>query len=274
MAFNEALIAARKDRNLTQEQLAGKLYVTRQAVSRWERGEVVPGIDMIKLIATVLNAPITRLLEMPEHYCQSCGMILTPESYGTDAAGHATDRYCKWCYEDGRYTYETTMDAMIEDCAPRLAQNTGMTRDEAVSLMGAVLPQLERWSAVHSNEMRYGTEARERYGNEAVDATNERLLNMDETTWRDRNALESAIIDQLKLAMESSDPHSPAAQRLARMHARWIELSWAEGTYTPEAHNSLADGYLADKRFVDYYDSRAGSGATEFLAAAIHANIA
>ena len=274
MAFNEALIAARKANHLTQEQLAAKLYVTRQAVSRWERGEVVPGIDMIKLIANVLAVPITQLLEMPERYCQSCGMILTPASYGTDASGNPTDHYCKWCYENGKYTYETSMDAMIEDCAPRLAKNTGMTCDEAVSLMGAVLPQLERWSAVHSNEMCYGTEARERYGSAAVDAANERLLDMDETTWHDRNALEVAIIDQLKLAMETGDAHSPAARQLAHMHARWISLSWGEGAYTPEAHNGLADGYLADPRFIDYYDSRAGAGATELLVAAIHANVA
>ena len=45
---------------------------------------------------------------------------------------------------------------MIEDCAPRLAQNTGMSLDEAVSLMGAVLPQLERWRTVQENEERYG----------------------------------------------------------------------------------------------------------------------
>lgn len=37
------------------------------------------------------------------------------------------------------------MDAMIEGRAPRLAKNAGMTLDEAVSLMGAVLPSLERW---------------------------------------------------------------------------------------------------------------------------------
>lgn len=34
---------------------------------------------------------------------------------------------------------------MVEDCAPRLSENTDMTPDENVSLMGAVLPQLERW---------------------------------------------------------------------------------------------------------------------------------
>ena len=47
---------------------------------------------------------------------------------------------------------------MIEDCAPRLAQNTGMSLDEAVSLMGAVLPQLERWRTVQEKEERYGAE--------------------------------------------------------------------------------------------------------------------
>ena len=185
MAFADKLVAIRRAHNLTQEGLAAKLFVTRQAVSRWERGEVTPGIDMMKLIAAVNGEPLSHLLEMPEHYCQSCGMILTPEDCGTDAADTATDHYCKWCYDHGEYTYETTMEAMIEDCAPRLAQNTGMSLDEAVSLMGAVLPQLERWRTVQKNEERYGAEARKRYGNEAIDAANEALLDMDPETWND-----------------------------------------------------------------------------------------
>ena len=45
MKFGETLIDLRKRNGLTQEELAAKLYVTRQAVSRWERGEVTPGID-------------------------------------------------------------------------------------------------------------------------------------------------------------------------------------------------------------------------------------
>lgn len=168
MAFAEKLIAVRRAHHLTQEQLAAKLFVTRQAISRWERGEVTPGIDMMKLIAAVTGEPLSHLLEMPEHYCQSCGMILTPDDCGTDATGATTDHYCKWCYDHGKYTYATTMEAMIEDCAPRLAQNTGMSLDEAVSLMGAVLPQLERWRTVQENEECYGAEARARYGNEAI----------------------------------------------------------------------------------------------------------
>ena len=94
MAFAEKLIAIRRAHHLTQEQLAAKLFVTRQAVSRWERDEVTPGIDMMKLIAAVTGEPLSHLLEMPEHYCQSCGMILTPDDYGTDATGATTDHYC------------------------------------------------------------------------------------------------------------------------------------------------------------------------------------
>lgn len=269
--FATKLIELRKRKGLTQEGLAAKLYVTRQAVSRWERGEVVPGIDMMKLIANVLDEPIMHLLDLPERYCESCGMILTLADYGSDADGSKDEHYCKWCYEQGKYTYETTMDAMIEDCAPRLAENTGMSRDEAVSLMGAVLPHLKRWSAVHANEMSYGKEARERYGDAAVDAANERLLGMSEAEWSAKETLEQAIIEQLKAAVAAGNAMGPEAAKLAQMHARWIRTQWGEGAYSPDAHVALAQSYLEDERFVDYYDSRAGEGATAFLVAAIEA---
>ena len=57
MAFAEKLVAVRRAHNLTQDQLAEKLYVTRQAVSRWERGEVTPGIDTVSY--THLTLPTT-----------------------------------------------------------------------------------------------------------------------------------------------------------------------------------------------------------------------
>lgn len=65
MAFAEKLIAVRRAHHLTQEQLATKLFVTRQAVSRWERGEVTPGIDMMKLIAAVTGEPLPTCSKCP-----------------------------------------------------------------------------------------------------------------------------------------------------------------------------------------------------------------
>lgn len=144
MAFAEKLIAIRRAHRLTQEQLAAKLFVTRQAISRWERGEVTPGIDMMKLIAAATGEPLSHLLEMPEHYCQSCGMILTSDDCGTDATGATTNHYCKWCYDHGKYTYDTTMEAMIEDCAPRW-RKTPACRSTKPSHSWA--PSCRNWSA-------------------------------------------------------------------------------------------------------------------------------
>ena len=125
--------------------------------------------------------------------------------------------------------------------------------------------------AIADNEKRYGAEARRRFGDEAVDAANDALLAMDEKTWNDRDALESRIKELLGAAMATGDPVGPAAQELVGAHARWLQLHWGAGTYTPEAHRGLADGYLADERFVAYYDGACGAGATQFLRDAIHA---
>ena len=146
MAIKDILPKLRQERNLTQQELAQRLFVTRQAVSRWETGETTPGVDMVKLLALVLEVPVGVLLEMPEHFCQSCGMpIMDPAIQGTEADGSPSPDYCTWCYRDGAYTYETDLDNMIEGCAPYMMEHTGMTRDEAVSLMGAMLPNLKRW---------------------------------------------------------------------------------------------------------------------------------
>lgn len=64
MAFKETLAAAREQRGMTQQDLAEKLYVTRQAVSRWENGETEPSVDMRKLIAAVLDVPVIQLFDI------------------------------------------------------------------------------------------------------------------------------------------------------------------------------------------------------------------
>ena len=146
--LKDALAQLRRERGLTQEELASRLYITRQAVSRWETGATEPSIDMIKLIARELEVPVMRLLDMPEHYCQSCGMMFTgPDQHGHEADGTETEDFCRWCYDQGAYTYETTMEEMIEDCAPRMAEYMGWSVDECASLLGAILPNLRRWNA-------------------------------------------------------------------------------------------------------------------------------
>ena len=153
MSLRDVLPQLRRERNLTQQELARRLYITRQAVSRWERGETTPGIDMTKLIARELDVPITTLLEMPEHFCQSCGMMFNaPDQHGHEADGTETQDFCKWCYDQGAYVEDASMDEMIEDCAPRMAEAMGWSLDESASLLGAVLPTLKRWRAADEKD--------------------------------------------------------------------------------------------------------------------------
>lgn len=121
-------------------------------------------------------------------------------------------------------------------------------------------------------EETYGTEARQRYGDDVIDAANERMMALTRDEWDAKELLEESIKVQLRLAMASGDPAGEESAELARMHARWIRIHWGEG-YNREAHLGLARGYLADQRFVDYYDSACGEGATEFLVQALEANL-
>jgi DNA-binding transcriptional MerR regulator len=153
--------------------------------------------------------------------------------------------------------------ATVEKTLQSLEEGTPMTDNERFEEM--------KQAAIAANEAKYGAEARKRWGNAAVDEANERLLGMDEAAWNDMAALEEGIIQELKKALTTGDTHGAHAERLARMHARWIQLHWGEAAYSREAHLQLAQGYLADKRFTAYYDERAGKGATEFLVAALNA---
>lgn len=123
-------------------------------------------------------------------------------------------------------------------------------------------------------EEEYGAEARSRYGDTAIDEANERMISMSKLAWNMKEELEQRIKDTLVRAMETDDVTSPEARMLADMHAQWIRVHWGEERYSPQAHVQLAEGYLKDPRFISYYDDACGKGATEFLCAAIKANIA
>ncbi|MEE0027895.1 MAG: zinc ribbon domain-containing protein [Atopobiaceae bacterium] len=147
MALKDVLPKLRQERGMTQQELAQKLFVTRQAVSRWETGETTPSIDMSKLIANALEVPVMQLLDLPqEPSCQCCGTPFSVPNMdkGTNADGTANEDYCVWCYNEGAFAAQT-MDDVIEQSAPYLMQATGVSLDEAVSFMGALLPTLKRW---------------------------------------------------------------------------------------------------------------------------------
>lgn len=121
-------------------------------------------------------------------------------------------------------------------------------------------------------EAQYGAEARERYGDAAIDATNERLMALNQSEWDAKELLEESIKAQLRLVMAAGNTSGEEAAELARMHARWIRIHWGNG-YSREAHLGLARGYLDDPRFVAYYDEACGEGATQALVDSLEANL-
>ena len=144
METKDVLLELRTKNNLSQEELAEKIYVTRQAVSRWETGETIPNTETLKLLSKLFNVSINTLLGSPyELRCQSCGMPLTDELLGKDEDGCLNEHYCKWCLVDGKFTYNN-MDQLIEACIPHMTAQ-GFNEEQARSYMKQMLPNLEHW---------------------------------------------------------------------------------------------------------------------------------
>ena len=79
METKEIIFQLRTKNGLSQDELAQKVLVTRQAVSRWENGETVPNTETLKLLSREFGVSINTLLGAPRQLiCQCCGMPLTP----------------------------------------------------------------------------------------------------------------------------------------------------------------------------------------------------
>ncbi len=122
---------------------------------------------------------------------------------------------------------------------------------------------------VEQNEVKYGKEARERYGETAVDAANAKLMGLSEEQYARAEALQQEMLEALKAAMQQNDPAGPLAQKACDLHRQWLCHFWAEGAYSKQAHKNLGELYVADDRFTAYYDERIAPGAAAFLCDAL-----
>lgn len=114
---------------------------------------------------------------------------------------------------------------------------------------------------VKENEMRYGKEIREKYGEETVDACNEKVRKMTAQQWQQAQELDLQIKETLKAACEQGDPAGEMAEKLCELHRRWLCMFWKEGMYTKEMHCNLAEMYVTDERFASYYNEVVPGGA-------------
>lgn len=113
------------------------------------------------------------------------------------------------------------------------------------------------------NESRYGKEIREKYGEEKVADSNKSFMNLSEEDFEKMQADENKLIQSLKEVIKTKDLDSEDAENAYKSHKRWLSYSWK--SYTPEAHVGLAEMYVTDQRFADYYNNQAGAEATTTL---------
>ena len=149
MNTKDIILELRTKLGLSQEELAEKVFVTRQAVSRWENGETTPNTETLKLLSKVLGVSINTLLGSPRQLiCQCCGMPLEDESISKERDGFFNEEYCKWCYADGEYMYHD-MDDLIEVCVNNMASEQ-LSSEQARAYMQEQLPKLNYWKN-HTN---------------------------------------------------------------------------------------------------------------------------
>ena len=144
METKDIILQLRNARGLSQDALAEQVYVTRQAVSRWENGETVPNTDTLKLLSKLFDVSINTLLGSPRRLvCQCCGMPLEDSIMSREPDGSFNEEYCKWCYTDGKFVY-TDLDSIISFCAEHVA-NESQSPEQIRAYLGDCLSKLNHW---------------------------------------------------------------------------------------------------------------------------------
>jgi Predicted transcriptional regulators len=152
METKNILFELRTKKGLSQGELAEKIYVTRQAVSRWETGETVPNTETLKLLSKLFDVSINTLLGSPRKLiCQCCGMPLDDSSISKENDGTFNEEYCKWCYADGKFVY-TNLEQLTDFLVEHMS-NESFPPEQARTYFEAQLPKLNYWK---QNSMKGG----------------------------------------------------------------------------------------------------------------------
>ena len=146
MEMRDILKKLRENNNLTQEQLAERMMVTRQAVSRWENGETQPNTETLKLLSKEFNVSINTLLGSPRQLiCQCCGMPLSEDSFiSREVDGSYNEDYCKWCFANGEFVYKSK-DSLIDYLVGHMPNPENLKDEERRIQFNLYLSQLKHW---------------------------------------------------------------------------------------------------------------------------------
>ena len=145
METKDVIYELRTGKGLSQEELAEKVFVTRQAVSRWETGETVPNTETLKLLSALFDVSINTLLGTPRQLiCQCCGMPLEDGITSREPDGSYNEDYCKWCYTDGVFAYQDK-ETLLDFLLAHMPNPENLGEAERRAQYDAYLSQLKHW---------------------------------------------------------------------------------------------------------------------------------
>ena len=146
MEVKDILRNLREKNHLTHEQLAERIGVTRQAVSRWETGMTQPNLELLKVLSREFEVSINTLLGSPRTlYCQCCGMPLSDDAMvSREADGSLNEDYCKWCYADGQFVYESK-ESLLDFLVDHMPNPENQSKSERRALFDTHLSRLKHW---------------------------------------------------------------------------------------------------------------------------------
>jgi len=119
---------------------------------------------------------------------------------------------------------------------------------------------------IDENEKKYGEEIRSKYGDKAIEESNQYLKNMPKEQYEESIRLSQEFDQVIREALETGDPAGELAQKACDLHRRWLEIFYPK--YNKEYHKNLGEMYVCDERFKAHYEKIA-PGCTEFLRDAI-----
>lgn len=169
--------------------------------------------------------------------------------------------------------FKTLLEQQAQHIAKQQQQLAALQRNITRTLKylgGETMTNAQRFEGfkqrqLAENELQYGQELREQYGDDVINRAYEKRLSQSEATYDEMQRLSQRIIAQLKVANKYG-LESDEAKQLVHLHKQWICYTWP--TYDATAHKGLAEMYIADERFRHYYDQH-GEGLAQFLYEAI-----
>lgn len=146
METRDIIKKLREKNGLTQEQMAERLMISRQAISRWENGETQPDTESLKLLSKEFNVSINTLLGTPwQLICQCCGMPLNEDSLiSREKDGSYNEDYCKWCYADGKFVYQSK-ESLVDYLVSHMPNPDNLKDEDRRIQFDVYLSQLKHW---------------------------------------------------------------------------------------------------------------------------------